>query len=95
MRILQLIRNCDFLGKTQPFTISKKTYFQTYIGSFFSLTIVGVLTYFILHIGIAIIQHKKPHVITTVYHDADPSRLNLTKDNFVFTISLQNPDYSL
>ena len=95
MRILQLIRNCDFLGKTQPFTISKKTYFQTYIGSFFSFTIVGVLTYFIFNIGIAIIQHKKPHVITTIYQDADPSRLNLTKNNFVFTIGLQNPDYSL
>lgn len=95
MLILKLIRNCDFLGKTQPFTISKKTYFQTYIGSFFSFTIVGVLAYFILNIGISIIKHKKPHVITSVYQDADPSRLNLTKNNFIFTIGLQNQDYTL
>ena len=95
MKVRQLILNCDFLGRTQPFTIAKKNYYQTYIGSFLSFVIVIVCTYFILSIGLATVKHKNPNVVHTTYSDENPSKILLTKNNFVFSLGLQNADYSL
>ena len=95
MNFKEFLLRCDFLGRTQMFTISKKNTFQTFIGSIISIIIVVLMTYFIFYFGLQVIQRKKPNVISTIYNDPDPGQTNLTSDNFGFTIGLQNPDYSL
>lgn len=95
MNFRELLLRCDFLGRTQMFTISKKNSFQTFIGSVLSIIIVILMTYFIFYFGLQVIQRKKTNVITITYHDPDPKQTNLTSDTFAFAIGLQNPDYSL
>ena len=94
MNFKEFLLRCDFLGRTQMFTISKKNTFQTFIGSIISIIIVVLMTYFIFYFGLQVIQRKKPNVISTIYNDPDPGQTNLTSDNFALTIGLQNPDYS-
>ena len=91
----QLFLKFDFLGKTQNFTIAKKNTYQTYIGSFLSLTIVIILVYFVLYFGLVIINKEKPNLITTVYNIDDPPYTPINETSFVMTIALENPDYSV
>ena len=94
MPINEWLLSCDFLGRTQKFTISKKNAFQTYFGSILSLIIVTIVSYFVIYFGLQIIQKKQPKINSSLYHDLNPQKTSLTSDNFAFTLSLQNPDYS-
>lgn len=95
MKLKEFFLQCDFFGRAQMFTISKKNTFQTFIGSFISIIIVILMSYFFFYFGLHVIKRKKPNVITTLYNDPNPEQINLTMNNFGFTIGLQNPDYSL
>lgn len=94
MPINEWLLSCDFLGRTQKFTISKKNAFQTYFGSILSLIIITIVSYFVIYFGLQIIQKKQPKINSSLYNDLNPQKTSLTSDNFAFTLSLQNPDYS-
>lgn len=47
MKIKDILLTCDFLGKTQSFTITKNNTFRTYVGSILSLSIISLMTSFI------------------------------------------------
>ena len=95
MKLKSFCLDLDFLGKTQRFTIAKKRSFQTYIGSFFSVGIGVIVIYFTIYFGLQILQRKKPELLHTSTINPNPPKFELTNDNFVFGIALENPDYSV
>ena len=56
--------------------------------------VIGGIIYSIWHFGNDVIFKNKSTLLVTNYNDEDPLRINWTDENFVFTIGLQNPDYS-
>ena len=94
MKLKRFLLSCDFLGKTQNFTIANKYSYQTFIGTFVSFMVIAICAFFLSYFALELFKKNKPELLTTVYNIADPERTNLTKDNFMFAFSLQHNDYS-
>ena len=86
---------CDFLGKTQNFTIAKKNTFRTYIGSILSLIIIAIMISFVTYFAISIFDKDNPNLVTTVYNVDDPPFTPINDSVHIMTLSLQTPNYSL
>ena len=86
---------CDFLGKTQNFTIAKKNTFRTYIGSILSLIIIAIMISFVTYFSISIFDKDNPNLVTTVYNVDDPPFTPINDSVHIMTLSLQTPNYSL
>ena len=93
-KIQQILLKLDFLGRAQGFTIASKNNYQTYFGSFISMGLVCTFIYFVLVFGIDMIKHSKPYLVMTTYQEINNDKLALTRENFVFSIGLQNPSTS-
>src|SRR5690348_10553059 len=84
----------DLFGYVPCMEIKKSKTYKTNFGGVISLIIILTILYVIWYFGNEMIFKKKPLLITTTYNDANPLRVNLTDDNFVIALGLQNPDYS-
>jgi hypothetical protein len=85
----------DIFGYVPSFHINKKKNYQTVFGGIVSFLIISSILYTIWHFGQEIIYKKKPNLIITNYHDADPMKIELNDQNFVLALGLQDQDYSL
>jgi hypothetical protein len=90
-----LLSKVDLFGYWPNMEVRRSTTYKTNFGAILSILIVLTIIYVIWYFGNEIIFKKKPNLITTLYNDADPLRINLTDENFVLALGLQNPDYSL
>jgi hypothetical protein len=84
----------DIFGYEPNLEIKKSKSFKTPFGGILSILILITILYVIWFFGNEIIFKRKPSLITTIYNDANPLRINLTDDNFIVALGLQNPDYS-
>ena len=92
--MLNFFLNLDIYGIIPSFTIHGHKRFRTIIGSMLSLlTYIIIILFFGIYIR-GVLKHLSPKLVTTIYNDFDPKPINLTKDNFLITLSLQTIDYS-
>ena len=92
--LLNCFLNLDIYGTIPSFTIHGHKKFRTIIGSILSLlTYIIIILFFGIYIR-GVLKHLSPKLVTTIYNDFDPKPINLTKDNFLITLSLQTIDYS-
>ena len=94
MKVLNAFLNLDIYGIIPSFTIHGHKRFRTIIGSLLSLiTYLIIILFFGVYLK-GVLKHTSPNLVTTIYNDFDPKPINLTKDNFIITLSLQTIDYS-
>jgi len=94
MMLLNCFLNLDIYGIIPSFTIHGHKRFRTVIGSILSLlTYIIIILFFGIYMR-GVIKHLSPKLVTTIYNDFDPKPINITKDNFLITLSLQTIDYA-
>ena len=94
MKFLKYFTLLDLYGKRPSFTINGQSEFRTVFG-----TIISIITYILIMCFLFIevndiFYHSNPTLLTSTEINYDPSPLNLTEQNFIITLALQNPDYT-
>ena len=93
MKFSSLFLSLDFLGTKPCFTVNGYKNYKTYFGSLMSIITSLFVSYFFLYFSVQIITHKNPKLITSVYNDEIPPKINIKKKNFAFAFGLQTLDY--
>ena len=83
----------DLFGNQVHFTINNNKTFNTYFGSIMSILYIFFIVIFIFYFSLQLINHSKPTILSTTYFDQYPQPF-LINDNFIFTFSLQFPNYT-
>ncbi len=94
MKFIKYFTLLDLYGKRPSFTINGQSQFRTVFG-----TIISIITYILIICFLFIevddiFYHSNPKLLTSTEINYNPSPLNLTEDNFIITLGLQNPDYT-
>ena len=93
MKFSSLFLSLDFLGTKPCFTVNGHKNYKTYLGSLLSLITTFIVSYSFLYFSFQIITHKNPKLITSIYNDEIPPKINIKKKNFAFGFGLQTLDY--
>ena len=93
-KFLKILIDIDFFAIKPKFNINNKYSYGTYYGAIISICICIVLSIVFFTQFFKIILHSEPTLITTIYNDEDPKKLNITPNNFVLTFSLQDINYN-
>ena len=91
---LKILLDIDFFGIKPKFNINNKYSYGTYYGAIVSIFICILLSIIFFMQFFKIILHSEPTLITTIYNDEDPKKLNITPNNFILTFSLQDINYN-
>ena len=91
--LIQFFIHLDIYGKIPSFTINGDKKYRTIFGAIISIITYSLIIYFFFIETRDIFNHKNPKILSSTYIDNNTS-INLTKNNFIMTLSLQNPDYS-
>ena len=91
---LKILLDIDFFGIKPKFNIKNKYSYGTYYGAIVSIFICILLSIIFFMQFFKIILHSEPTLITTIYNDEDPKKLNITPNNFILTFSLQDINYN-
>ena len=91
----QLILDCDFLGKKQHFLIANNSSYHTYLGAILSIVIVMIMISLITYFGLEVIFRNNLSLISTKNINEDPPFIYLNQSLMIFTLALENPDYSV
>lgn len=83
----------DLFGNQVHFTINNKKTFNTYFGSIMSILYIIFIFIFTFYFSLQLINRSKPTILGTTYFDKYPQPF-LINDNFIFTFSLQFPNYT-
>ena len=90
----KILLDIDFFAIKPKFNINNKYSYGTYYGSIVSLFICILLSIIFFMQFFKIFSHSEPTLITTIYNDEDPKKLNITPNNFILTFSLQDINYN-
>jgi hypothetical protein len=92
-KILKLILSIDFFAIKPKLNINNNYSYGTYYGAVISLLICVILSIVFFTQFFKIVLHTEPTLITTIYNDEDPKKINITRNNFILTFSLQDINY--
>ena len=91
--IFELFIYLDLFGTKPRFLIDGYKSQRSYIGAFFSLICCSVVFMYFVYFLKKIITHSKPNMVVSNLIDDVPEKYTF-KDDFVFAISLQHPNYT-
>ena len=91
--IFELFIYLDLFGTKPRFLIDGYKSQRSYFGAFFSMICCSCVFMFFIYFLEKILSHSKPNMVVSNLTDEEPEKY-LFKDDFVFAISLQYPNYT-
>ena len=84
----------DFFGTKPGFFINGCDTHRSIFGALISIVVCSIIFGFFCIFLNQIIKHNKPHIVHNEFIDDNPAPYVLNNNNFVFTLSLQYPNYT-
>ena len=84
----------DFFGSKPGFFVNGCETHRSIFGALISIVICSIIFSFFCIFLNQIIRHNKPNIVHNDFIDDNPSPYALDNNNFIFTLSLQYPNYT-
>ena len=83
----------DVFGNTPQFNVNGHKHYPSYLGSFITFVLAGIIIFFFVMFALQIFHHSNPNVVYTSYISEDPEMVKFT-DKFILTLGLHFPNYT-
>ena len=84
----------DFFGTKPGFFVNGCDTHRSIFGALISIIVCSIIFAFFCVFLNQIIKHNKPHIVHNEFIDDNPAPYFLDNNNFIFTLSLQYPNYT-